>query len=170
MKEMIDYEIKQAKKKKTAMMILKMNSLSDEELIEKLYDAAKHGVKIRLIVRGIFCLVTELHKIHHHIQAISIVDEYLEHGRIFYFHHGGNEQMFISSADWMVRNLNHRIEASCPIHNKEILHQLKEILTIQLHDNVKARVLDNHLQNNYRSEHSKKKIRSQIEVMKYLAQ
>lgn len=168
MLELIEFEIKQAKKKKHAEMILKMNSLSDEVLIEKLYEAARHGVKVRLIVRGIFCMVTELLKIKHHIQAISIVDEYLEHGRIFYFHHGGNEQLFISSADWMVRNLDHRVEATAPIHNKALQHQLKDILHIQLHDNVKARLLDHHLSNHYRKDDNKKKVRSQIEVMKYL--
>jgi polyphosphate kinase len=168
MLDFIEFEIKLAKKKKHAEMILKMNSLSDEVLIDKIYEAARCGVKVHLIVRGIFCMVTELPKIKHHIHAISIVDEYLEHGRVFYFHHGGNEQVFISSADWMVRNLDHRVEATCPIQNKVLLQQLKEILHIQLHDNVKARVLDHHLKNYYRTDDNKKKNRSQIEVMKYL--
>ena len=168
MMDLIAFEIKQAKKKKHAEMILKMNSLSDETLIEQLYEAASHGVKVYLIVRGVFCMVTELPKMKHHINAISIVDEYLEHGRVFYFHHGGTEQMFISSADWMVRNLDHRVEATCPIQNKALIHQIKDILHIQLRDNVKARVLDHQLKNHYRTDDNKKKFRSQVEVMKYL--
>lgn len=92
-----------------------MNSLSDESLIEKLYEAAKSGVKINLVIRGIFCMLTENKKFIHPVKAISIVDEYLEHARIFIFHNGGNEKVYISSADWMVRNLDHRVEATCPV-------------------------------------------------------
>jgi polyphosphate kinase len=147
-----------------------MNSLSDEILIEQLYDAAKHGVKIKLIVRGIFCMMTDLPKLKHHLHAISIVDEYLEHARVFMFHHAGDEKIFISSADWMVRNLNHRVEATCPINNISLKKELKEILNLQLMDNVKARTLDNKLSNNYRTDNNKKKIRSQVEIMKYLAE
>ncbi len=167
--ELIEFEIKQAKKGKHAEMILKMNSLSDEILIEQLYEAAKHGVKIKLIVRGIFCMMTDLPKLKHHLQAISIVDEYLEHARVFEFHHGGDEKIFISSADWMVRNLDHRVEATCPINNVSLKKELKEILRLQWHDNVKARVLDNHLSNDYKPNDGQKKNRSQVEIMKYLA-
>lgn len=166
---LIDNEIKQAKKGKHAEMILKMNSLSDEILIEQLYEAAKHGVKVRLIVRGIFCMLTEIHKIKHHLQAISIVDEYLEHGRVFYFYNGGDEKLFISSADWMVRNLDHRVEVTCPINNLHLKKELTDILHLQWNDNVKARTLDNELKNRYRTNSEKKKSRSQIEIMKYLA-
>ena len=167
--ELIEFEIKQAKKGRHAEMILKMNSLSDEILIEQLYAAAKHGVKIKLIVRGIFCMMTDLPKLKHHLQAISIVDEYLEHARVFEFHHGGDEKIFISSADWMVRNLDHRVEATCPINNVSLKKELKEILRLQWNDNVKARVLDNHLSNDYKQNDGKKKNRSQVEIMKYLA-
>jgi polyphosphate kinase len=167
--ELIEFEIKQAKKGKHAEMILKMNSLSDEILIEQLYEAAKHGVKIKLIVRGIFCMMTDLPKLKHHLHAISIVDEYLEHARVFMFHHAGDEKIFISSADWMVRNLNHRVEATCPINNASLKKELKEILHLQLMDNVKARTLDNKLSNIYKTDNNKKKIRSQVEIMKYLA-
>jgi polyphosphate kinase len=168
--ELIDFEIKQAKKGKPAEMILKMNSLSDELLIEQLYEAAKHGVEIKLIVRGIFCLLTDLHKTKHQINAISIVDEYLEHARVFMFHHGGDNKMFISSADWMVRNLDHRVEVTCPISNLQLKKELKDILNLQWSDNVKARVLNNELSNQYRINTATKKIRSQIEIMKYLEQ
>src|ERR1700759_3259227 len=98
------------------------------------------------------------------VKAISIIDEYLEHARVFIFHNGGNEKVYISSADWMVRNLDHRGEATCPILDESIRQELKDILRIQLADNVKARWLDNELLNRYRREDSDKKIRSQIEI------
>ncbi|MDQ6844359.1 MAG: phospholipase D-like domain-containing protein, partial [Bacteroidota bacterium] len=164
----IDKEIKSAREGKYASITLKLNSLSDEELILKLYDAAKAGVKIRMVVRGIFCMYTENKKFKKKVKAVSIVDEYLEHARIFIFHYDGKEKVFISSADWMVRNLDHRVEAACPILDKEIQKELKEMLQIQLSDNVKARILDNELSNVYVENGNEKKIRSQIETYNYL--
>ncbi len=169
MSELIDFEIKQAKKGKYASIVLKMNSLSDEFLIEQLFNAAKQGVKIKLIIRGIFCMLTDLPKLRENIQAISIVDEYLEHARVFMFHHGGKEKIFISSADWMVRNLDHRVEATCPINNVKLKKELKDILNLQWLDNVKARVLDDQLSNKYKP-NNEKKLRSQVEIMKYLVE
>ena len=165
---LIDKEIKSAREGKNASIILKLNSLSDEELIIKLYEAARAGVKIKMIIRGICCMYTENKKFIKKVKAISIVDEYLEHARIMVFHHDGKEKVFISSADWMVRNIDHRVEATCPIYNKEIQKELKEILNIQLADNVKARVLDNELSNIYVESESTKKVRSQIETYNYL--
>ena len=162
--KMIAREIKMATNRKPAAITLKMNSLSDEELIEGLYLAAKYGVKIKLIVRGICCMFTENKKFKQPVSAISIIDEYLEHARVFIFHNGGNEKVYISSADWMVRNLDHRVEATCPVLDDQIKKELKDILEIQLADNVKARWLDNDLSNQYKKEQSKKKIRSQIEI------
>jgi polyphosphate kinase len=169
MSELIDFEIKQAKKGKHAEMIIKINSLSDEILIEQLFDAAKNGVEIKLIIRGIFCMLTDLPKLKHHIQAISIVDEYLEHARVFVFYHSGEEKIFISSADWMVRNLDHRVEVTCPVNNRKLKKELMEILNLQWHDNIKARVLDDQLSNQYKPNTGEKQLRSQIEIMKYLA-
>ena len=103
------------------------------------------------------------------VTAISILDEYLEHARIYIFHNQGKEKVYISSADWMVRNLDHRIEATCPVLDPRIRKELKEILQIQLSDNVKARWLDNNLQNDYKKNQSKK-VRSQIEIYQYLNQ
>ncbi|HLY71749.1 MAG TPA: polyphosphate kinase 1 [Puia sp.] len=168
--KMINKEIKVAKNKKPASIILKMNSLSDEELIYKLYDAARAGVEIKLIVRGIFCMFSENKKFIKPITAISIIDEYLEHARVFIFHNGGKEKVFISSADWMVRNLDHRVEATCPVLDKSIQQELKDILDIQLSDNVKARWLDNELSNKYKRDRLQKKVRSQIEIYSYLHQ
>jgi polyphosphate kinase len=165
---LIDKEIKSANDGKHAAITLKLNSLSDEELILKLYDAAKAGVKIKMIIRGICCMFTENKKFKKKVKAISIVDEYLEHARIMIFHHDGKERVFISSADWMVRNIDHRVEAACPIFDKSIQQELKEILEIQLEDNVKARVLDNELSNEYVENGNTKKIRSQIETYNYL--
>ena len=104
------------------------------------------GVEIKMVVRGIFCMLTENKKFKIPVQAISIVDEYLEHARVMIFHNDGKEKVFISSADWMVRNIDHRIEAACPIFEKDIQQELKDILQIQLSDNIKARKLDNDLE------------------------
>jgi polyphosphate kinase len=105
----------------------------------QLYEAARAGVEIRLIVRGIFCMMPENSKFKKPVTAISILDEYLEHARVFIFHNQGKEKVYISSADWMVRNMDHRIEATCPVLDMGIRSELKEILQIQLSDNVKAR-------------------------------
>lgn len=161
-------ETKLAKENKKAAITIKMNSLSDEELIDKLYEAARSGVEIKLIIRGIFCMFSENSKFIIPVKAISIIDEYLEHARIFIFHNGGNEKVYISSADWMVRNLDHRVEATCPVLDETIRKELKDILEIQLADNVKARWLDNELLNKYKRDHSEKKVRSQIEIYNYL--
>ena len=168
--KLIAKEIKNAKEGKPASMILKMNSLSDEELIESLYEAAKAGVDIKLIVRGIFCMFTENKKFIRPVQAISIVDEYLEHARVYIFHNDGNEKVYISSADWMVRNIDHRVEATCPILDENIKKVLKTILEIQLNDNVKARILDNELSNWYVRDKTKRRIRSQVDIYNYLFQ
>jgi polyphosphate kinase len=167
MLKLIDEEIKSARKKKPAAITLKMNSLSDEEMIQKLYDAARAGVQLKLIIRGIFCMFSENKKYEKPVRAISIVDEYLEHARVWVFHNRGKEKVYISSADWMLRNLEHRVEATCPIWNGELQQELKDMLNIQLQDNVKARWLDNQLSNEY-VRTTKKKIRSQVETYNYL--
>jgi polyphosphate kinase len=165
--KLIDEEIKQAKKKKPSGITLKMNSLSDDGMISKLYEAARAGVPIRLIVRGIFCMLSENKKFEPPVKAISIVDEYLEHARVWVFHNKGKEKVYISSADWMLRNLDHRVEATCPVWNEELKGELKEILDIQMQDNVKARWLNNELNNEY-VHTTRKKIRSQVEIYNYL--
>ncbi len=168
--KLIHREIKNAKNNMEASILLKMNSLSDEELINELYEAAKAGVEIKLIIRGIFCMYSENPKFKIPVQAISIVDEYLEHARVFIFHNGGDEKVYISSADWMVRNLDHRVEATCPVIDANIRRVLKHILEIQLSDNVKARILDNELSNRYVRNNETKKVRSQIDIYNYLQQ
>ena len=166
--KMIREEVKNAKKGKPASIIGKMNSLSDEEIIAELYEAAKDGVEIKLIIRGIFCMFTENEKFKKPVTAISIVDEYLEHARVWVFHNNGNEKVYISSADWMVRNLDHRVEATCPIFDERLKQELKDILNIQLQDNVKARILNNELSNEYVKNEHATPIRSQVETYNYL--
>ena len=119
-------------------------------------------------MRGIFCAQTEQRKLKNRMHAISIVDEYLEHARVMIFHNNGKEKVYISSADWMIRNLDHRVEAAALITDEDIKQELKDIIHIQLRDNVKARILDNELSNNYVSSAGKKKVRSQIETYNYL--
>jgi len=162
----IDKEIEEAKAGRKAEMIIKANSLSDRNLITKLYEAAKAGVVIKMIIRGIYCAVNQK-EFKEKIQAISIVDEYLEHARVMYFYNKGSEDLYISSADWMTRNLDYRIEAAAKITQKNLKKEIKDILEIQLSDNVKARILDKKLRNEY-VETGKKPIRSQIETYHYL--
>ncbi|MET3537208.1 polyphosphate kinase 1 [Chryseobacterium limigenitum] len=162
----IDKEIEEAKAGRRAEMIIKANSVSDRALITKLYEASIAGVVIKIIVRGIYCAVNQK-DFKEKIKAISIVDEYLEHARVMYFYNKGAEDMYISSADWMTRNLDYRIEAAAKITDKDLKKELKEILDIQLRDNVKARILDKKLSNEYIS-NEKEECRSQIETYKYL--
>ncbi|MFY7814520.1 MAG: polyphosphate kinase 1 [Chryseobacterium taeanense] len=162
----IDKEIEEAKAGRRAEMIIKANSLSDRLLIEKLYEAAQAGVVIKMIVRGIYCAVNQK-EFKEKIKAISIVDEYLEHARVMYFYNKGVEDIYISSADWMTRNLDYRIEAAAKITDKNLKKELKDILDIQLMDNVKARILDKKLSNEY-IHNSKEECRSQVETYRYL--
>jgi polyphosphate kinase len=164
----IDHEIKLAKKGKPAWMILKMNSLIDPGMMMKIYEAAQAGVKVKLIVRGIFGLQIGINGYSENITAISIVDKYLEHTRLFLFGAGGEEKMYISSADWMPRNLNRRIEVACPIYDESIKTELKEQLFIQLSDNSKARILDPSLSNEYAKGNEDKKYRAQEDFYNYI--
>ena len=162
----IHKEIEEAKAGRKAEIIIKVNSLSDRDLITHLYEAAKAGVTIKAIVRGIYCAINQKN-FTKKIEAISIVDEYLEHARVMYFYNKGNEDIYISSADWMVRNLDYRIEAAVKIKDKSIKSEIKDILDIQLKDNVKARILDKSLRNEYVS-NKKEDFRSQLETYHYL--
>lgn len=165
---LINKEIKLAKAGKPAKIILKVNSLSDTALIEKLYEAAMAGVEIKMIVRGIFCAMLENKKFKKTPTAISIVDEYLEHARVMIFHNDGKDRVFLSSADWMVRNLDHRVEAAIEVTDPSLKSELLDIIHIQLRDNVKARILNQDLSNNYVPYIVKKPVRSQIETYQYL--
>jgi polyphosphate kinase len=162
--QLINNEIKNAKAKKTAYMILKLNNLVDAEMIKKLYEASAEGVQIKLIVRGICSLVAGVKGLSDNIEVISIVDKFLEHSRVFIFCNSGNEKYFISSADWMTRNLDHRSEVAVPIYDKNIQEQLRKIINTLLADNVKARVLGSKQDNEYKKDGSKIKVRAQEEI------
>ncbi|MEN9511845.1 MAG: hypothetical protein RLZZ370_1664 [Bacteroidota bacterium] len=162
-------ETKAAKKQKQAQIILKLNSLVDPQLKERLYEAARAGVDIRMVIRGICTIRPEQKGFKKNIRAISIIDQYLEHARVMIFRNGGDTQVFISSADWMIRNLDHRIEAACRIESPEIQQELMDIMEIQLRENVKARILDNDQQNAYVAAPSESQAhRAQVEIYHYL--
>jgi polyphosphate kinase len=137
-------------------------------MMRKVYKAAQAGVKVKFIVRGIFGLQVGLNGFSENITAISIVDKYLEHSRIFLFGAGGEEKMYISSADWMPRNLNRRIEVACPIYDENIKSELKKMLEIQLQDNSKARILDPELSNKYTKNNTDQKYRAQEDYYNYI--
>jgi polyphosphate kinase len=165
--QLIENEIKNAHKKKPAKIIIKLNSLTDPILLGYLYKAVKANVEVHLIIRGILTLDKKEEKLNQKLNAISIVDQYLEHARVMIFHNNGKEKVYISSADWMVRNLDHRIEVAAPILDPKIKKELIEIINIQLKDNQKARILDAELLNKYVPS-SRLKFKSQEQTYNYL--
>lgn len=167
--QLITKEIHHAKAGKEAYIILKLNNLVDRKMINLLYKASQAGVKVQLIVRGICSLVCGVREISDNIEGVSIVDKYLEHMRIFVFANDGDEKIYISSADWMTRNLDHRTEVAVHVRDKHVQKILRGILDIQLSGNTKARLLDQHLTNTYkRPGPGQKKVRAQDEVYTYL--
>jgi len=164
----IDEEIKNAKAGKTAYMIFKMNSLADEGMIEKLYEASQAGVKIRMIIRGMCCLVPGVPGLSENIEVISIIDKYLEHARVWIFANGGDEKIYLSSADFMTRNLDHRVEVGFPILDAHVRKEIRDIINIQLKDNTKARQINGLNNNNYHKDKSKVDYRAQIDTYTYL--
>jgi len=165
---LINNEIRIAKKGREAWIILKLNSLADEKIVRKLYEASQSGVKIKLIIRGICVLIPGIPGLSDNIEAISIVDRYLEHSRVFVFCDGGDNKYFISSADWMVRNFDNRIETACPVYDKALQQELMKMLQIQWSDNSKARYLGEKNTNEYRErETGELKIQSQLETYNY---
>lgn len=168
--ELIDQEIANAKANKDAYIILKMNSLEDQAMIEKIYEANKAGVKIKIICRGICCLVPGIEGQSEHIEVISIVDRFLEHARVYIFGNDGNEKMYLASADWMTRNLDYRIEVAFPICNAELYAELRHIIDLQLKDNVKARIINEEQDNPYKTSRNfaTSNIRAQEAIYRYL--
>jgi len=164
---LIENEINNAIAGKKAYIYLKLNNITDNEIINYLYEASKAGVIIRLIVRGMISLVPGLKDISENIKAIGIVDRFLEHTRFMIFCNGGNDLCYISSADLMTRNIEHRIEVTCPVFDKSIKNEMKDIFEIQWSDNVKARKLDASLSNTF-VKPGKKSVQSQIEVYNYI--
>jgi len=167
--KLIQNEIKNAKAKKPALIQLKLNSLTDEELIKKLYVASNAGVKVQLIIRGICSLVPGVKGMSENIEAISLVDQYLEHARSMLFYNNGDELVYISSADWMIRNLDFRTEVACPIYNKDLKNEIKKIFDLQWNGSTKVRILNEKQDNPYRQAPDGIKRRAQLEIYKYLA-
>lgn len=167
--EMIEAEIANAKAGMEAYMILKMNSLEDTRMINKLYEASQAGVDIKLIIRGICCLVPGVEGMSENIQAISILDRFLEHARVYIFANGGKEKMYIASADWMTRNLDRRVEVGTPIYDPRLYAELRRIIDIQWSDNIKAREIDAGFSNKYRlSLPTALPVRAQVETYRYV--
>ena len=165
---LIDNEINAAKDKKSNGITLKLNNLVDQGLINKLYQASNAGVTINLIVRGVCSLVTGIKNQSENINAISIVDRFLEHPRVAIFENCGDPAVYISSADWMTRNIDERVEVGCPIYCPLVKQSIIDIISIQLNDNTKARTINTAQSNHYQNRTPHFIIRSQIEIYKYL--
>jgi polyphosphate kinase len=165
-KKLIEQEIENVKQGKEGCIKIKMNSLTSYYMVDELYNASRAGVKIKMIVRGICCLIPGVKGMSEHIEAISIVDKFLEHPRLFIFGNGGDPKVYISSADWMTRNIENRVEVGCPIYDPEIKQELIDTFEISWRDNVKARRF-NQIQENRYVRNKKPKVRSQFALYDY---
>lgn len=166
--ELINREIKNAQAGKKAWIMIKLNNLVDAPMIRKLYDASNAGVKIKLIIRGVCSLIPGVKGVSENISVISIVGRFLEHSRIMVFANDGNPEYFISSADWMTRNLDHRVEVSVPIYDPTLQSELTDYLNLQFKDNVKARIIDKQQRNRYLTAgRNKQPVNSQYEIYRY---
>ncbi|SPP31279.1 Polyphosphate kinase [Arsenophonus endosymbiont of Aleurodicus floccissimus] len=166
--QLIDREISNVQACKAAAILLKINNLDDKELINRLYDASNAGVKIRLLIRGMCSLVPGQANFSENIQVTSIVDRFLEHDRVYVFSNNGNEEVFISSADWMTRNIDFRIEVAVKLVDQQLKQRVLDILELQFNDTVKARYIDKELTNRYVPRGNKRKIQAQLAVYDYL--
>ena len=164
--KLIDKEIENAEAGKEAFIKIKMNSFTSYRLVDKLYEASRAGVKIQLIVRGICCLIPGVEGMSENIEAISVVDKFLEHPRLFIFANDGDPLYYISSADWMTRNLDFRVEVGCPIYDEDIKQELADTFDISWRDNLKARVFSEKQDNAYRKI-KQPELRSQFELYEY---
>jgi polyphosphate kinase len=167
--ERVQKEIAFAKEGKRAEITIKLNSLEDPDMIEKLYEASNAGVKIHMIVRGICCAIPGVEGMSANIKAVSIVDRYLEHARVYIFHNGGNERYYVASADWMQRNLSHRIEVGFAIYDDALQQEIREYIDMQFRDNTKARIIAKGKTNTYRRTSADSQIiHSQVDFYTYL--
>ena len=167
---LIDNEIKNALAGKPAYMMIKLNNLVDTHIIKKLYQASKSGVKITLIIRGVCSIVPQVKNLSENIEVISIIDRFLEHARLLVFCNDNQELFYLTSADWMSRNLDRRIEVGCPIYDQELQATIKEMLSLQIKDNTKARWINIKKNNSYKTIKNADKVRSQIELYHYFKQ
>lgn len=163
---LIDAEIENKKMGRPAYIKLKMNSISSYKMVDKLYEASRAGVKIQMIVRGICCLIPGIPGMSENIEVISIVDKFLEHTRLFIFGNNDDPKIYISSADWMTRNIENRVEVSCPIYQDDIKTELLEVFDICWSDNVKARLINESQSNQYKNS-DQPKVRAQFALYEY---
>ncbi len=164
----IDNEITNAKAKKSAKLTIKVNNLVDKGIVNRLYAASQAGVKINMIIRGMCSLIPGVKGLSDNIYIISIVDRFLEHPRVVIAHNNGDPQVYISSADWMTRNIDHRIEVAAPVRSERLKKRIIDIINIHFTDTMKARLIDQSMSNQYVPRGNKKKIRSQIAIYDYL--
>lgn len=164
--KLIDTEIANVKQGKPAYIKIKLNSISSYMMIDKLYEASRAGVKIQMIIRGICCLIPGIHGMSENIKIISIIDKFLEHTRVLIFCNNDNPKVYISSADWMTRNIENRVEVTCPIYDEDIKNELMDIFDICWRDNVKARILDEAQSNAY-IRNDLPKVHSQFDTYDY---
>ena len=166
--KLIDNEIKNAKAGKRAYMILKMNSLADEQLIAKLYQASNAGVKINMIIRGMCCLIPGVKGYSENIEVVSLVDKYLEHSRVHIYCNGGDELIYLTSADFMTRNIDNRVEVGFPIYDEALKKEIRDIIDIQLEDNTKVREINSQNTNKYHKTKADHPTRAQVDIYNYL--
>lgn len=164
----IDAEIANAQQGNPAGITLKINNLVDNGLVDRLYAASSAGVKVNLLVRGMCSLIPDLPGISENIRITSIVDRYLEHDRVYIFENGGEKKVFLSSADWMTRNIDHRIEVAVAILDPRVKQRILDIIAILFSDTVKARIVDKELSNRYVPRGNRKKVRSQLTIYDYI--
>ncbi len=164
--KLIDKEIEKVKNGEEGLIRLKMNSVSSYPMVDKLYEASRSGVKVQMIVRGLCCLIPGVEGMSENIEAISVVDKFLEHSRIYIFGKDEASKLYISSADWMTRNIENRVEVSCPIYDADIKQEIIDTFNICWNDNVKARLLNDEQENKYLV-NDKPKVRSQFAIYDY---
>ena len=165
---LIDREIANVQAGGTGSITLKINNLVDKGLIDRLYVASNVGVKIRLLIRGMCSLVPNLPGFSENIQVTSIIDRYLEHDRVYVFENGGDTKVFLSSADWMTRNIDYRIEVAVALLDPRLKQRVLDILELLFSDTVKARVIDKELSNRYVPRGNRRKVRAQLAIYEYL--
>ncbi|EGR2723873.1 polyphosphate kinase 1 [Vibrio parahaemolyticus] len=165
---LIDNEIANAKAGKKAGLTIKVNNLVDKGIVTRLYAASNAGVKINMIIRGMCALVPGIEGVSENIRIISIVDRFLEHPRVVITHNDGDPQVYISSADWMTRNIDHRIEVATPVRDPRLKQRIIDITNIHFTDTVKARLIDKEMSNSYVPRGNRKKVRSQVAIYDYL--
>ncbi len=166
--KLIDNEIKNARAGKKAYMILKMNSVADEQLIAKLYQASNAGVKIQMIIRGMCCLIAGMKGYSENIEVISIIDKYLEHSRVHIYCNDGDELIYLTSADFMTRNIDTRVEVGFPVYDEQLRKEIRDIVNLQLEDNTKSREINSHNTNKYHKNSSATPHRAQVDIYNYL--